>query len=268
MSGMKILGVTAVILLSLAVALPAAAAGFTFDFESDLVTRYIWRGIELDSEWCFQPALIGGWEVNENLTLEFKGWWNFPLDNHNSETWRDQGFEQDFTLALEYIVSDTTNMVTGFIYYSNPNSNHPVGDPNGDSWQTNEVYVGTTYQGDISSLSLMLYYDIGKVKGWYLDLSGDMVFPVNDRVNLRGAIQVGLGEDMNPNLEEPGENFWFYDDGLVNGNVSLGLNYSFSAHFSAAATINYSLRFDGFSDEVGMDDDEYLWSILHFAYTL
>ncbi len=244
-------------------ALPAAAGEFSYSAAVDLVSQYIWRGVQLDDQESLQPSVAVGYAFSDSLSMELSGWWNIALDDHDSDVHEDLLFEQDFTLAVSYSLNERLAIRAGTIYWSNPRSDIA---PGIESYQTDELFLGAGFATDHFFVDATVYADIDAVKGYYIDVNGGVVFDLGGGFSLEPSAHFGLAFDEDPNPDDPAEAYWFIDDGLVEGSASLALAYELSEHMSLGASGHYSRRLDDVEELTG-GDDHYTWAGISFAAT-
>ncbi|MCP4663244.1 MAG: hypothetical protein GY856_48245 [bacterium] len=244
-------------------ALPASAGEFSYSVEVDLVSQFVWRGVQLDDQESLQPSVTLGYAFSDSLSIDVNAWWNFALDDHGSDVHEDLLFEQDFTLSVSYSLTEHVGLQAGYIYWSNPRSDIA---PGIDSYQTDELYLGAGYATDHFFVDATVYADIDAVEGYYVDVNGGVVFDLGGGFSLEPSAHFGLAFDEDPNPDDPAEAYWFIDDGLVDGSASLALSYELGEHMTLGASGHYSRRFDDYEELTG-GDDHYTWAGISFAAT-
>lgn len=244
-------------------ALPASAGDFSYSVGVDLVSQYVWRGVELDDQESLQPSVAVGYAFSDALSMEVSGWWNIALDDHDSDVHEDLLFEQDFTLAVSYSLTEHLGLHAGAIYWSNPRSDIA---PGIDSYQTDELYFGARFATDRFFVESTVYADVDAVEGYYVDVTGGLVFDLGGGFSLESSAHFGLAFDEDPNPDDPAEAYWFIDDGLVEGSASLALAYELGEHMTLGASGHYSRRFDDYEELTG-GDDHTTWAGISFAAT-
>ncbi len=226
-----------VVCLMVLVAVPVGAGDVSFDASVDLVSAYVWRGLELDDKASLQPSITVGWAASETTTVSLNGWWNVALDDHGSDTWTDTLFEQDFTLALEHVLDGDTVVTAGYIYYSNPRSDVA---PGIEDWQTHELYLGVSW----NAIQATLYRDVDAVQGFYLDLSASHDLALARSWSVTPGIHLGFTSGMAPSAASPDEAAWYLSDGLVDGAATVSVSWDFAQRVSLTGTAGWSIRFD------------------------
>ncbi len=131
------------------------------DLTADFMSKYIWRGQNLNDDFVFQPSVA---VTFDNFTASI--WGNQDLTGYHNhvDATGNSGESGEFT-ELDYSL-DYTNKVPGFeklnysvgvIYYDFPNTVLK---------DTTEIYWGLSYDCFLKP-SVTLYHDIDEAKGTY-----------------------------------------------------------------------------------------------------
>ena len=179
MTGRQVL--TGIALTVLAVAcMPATAAtpDIVCDLECEFVSAYVWRGLTINDEFCFQPSLT---LTEGDFSINVWGTWDLT-DVPNSSQHTRVDASMDYTTAYgRHIV---TLGVVGYMYPD---------EPAGVSADTAELFA--SYAFDVASLpSVSLYYDLEK-DGVYLVFALAHSFELHDRVALDLSVSLGAGDE-------------------------------------------------------------------------
>jgi hypothetical protein len=239
-------------------ATPVAAGEGSVGVDAEVVSQYVWRGVVLDDGWSLQPDLVFGYEFNDSNSVELAAWWNAALESHGSSTHRDEVFEQDLTLTFAHQFSESIGLEAGSIYYWNPFSDL---EPGSDSWHTTELFLGGGWSAEPVSVDGTLSYDLEAVKGWYLDLAGSVSLPLSATVAVEPSLHLGFAVDESPNPTDPDEEYWYEENGLVDGGAAVGLTYTSDRGLSVGGAVHYAHRFDGVSE-----DQDVVWLSVKVGY--
>jgi hypothetical protein len=243
---------------------PPGANKFSASLNFDEASQYVWRGIQNDDQESLQPSLSLSYEISEDTTVELGGWWNLALDDHGTPFHEDLLYEENYTLSLSHALSDKLGIQVGYIYYGNPHAGRV---PGFETYQTDEVFVGTSLSFGRFFFDATLYADIDKVDGFYLDLTQGLAWPLGERFTFEPSLHLGLSSGFAANSTVADEAFWYYDDGLVEGNITLRLSYALNEHFTIGLFGVYSQRFDDYEEATG-EDESYSWFGLNLGMTL
>lgn len=191
------------------------------------VSKYIWRGIELNPDAAVQPSLT----VSHPNGLSFNFWGSMDTTDVVGES--GSFTEIDYTLSYEFKAADH-DMTAGLIYYAFPNTSFA---------STSEVFAGMCFGGALSP-TLSVNYDFDEADGYYLSLSGGYACPTPWS---KKAPEVGLSAKVSYGSSDYNE---FYYPGVTKGAFTDAL---FSASMPIAVndkvtitpSISYSLAIDG-----------------------
>ena len=190
------------ILLSL---LPSLLSGDT-SYQVDFVSRYIWRGFDLnpDKEPVFQPSLE--YEFGES-GLSMNLWMSFSFVNKELN-------ETDFTLAYTRKLSGQFFLEAGLIHYGwyfVPNFRF-------EEDTSHEVYVAFEMQEILFNPRIRFFYDFTNGDGIYVLMESEYSFePMRD---VETSIHASLGYNGGQWLEEG------MDPGISDLNLGISLAYA------------------------------------------
>ncbi len=243
----------------LAAAAPAAGGDNAVELHADVVSRYVFRGTIVDDAWSLQPRLVFDFALGEATWLDIEAWWNVALETQGSPTHQDELFEQDLTLSLSHELSETVLVWAGSVYYLLPFSDV---DPETSEWSTTEVAAGVEWTPGPVAVDGTLYYDLDSYQGWYLDLNSELEMTFAEVFAAVPGLHLGFAQDMDPDPSDPDQDAYYEDNGLVDGDLALGLRWSPSEVFSLGVTGHYTRRFDGVDE-----DESFTWVGLGVSYT-
>ncbi|UCG77411.1 MAG: hypothetical protein JSV21_07440 [Nitrospirota bacterium] len=208
--------IMAVVLVLMVV--PAAFAGVeTSGYASvDVMSSYVWRGIQLHEAAAVQPS-VG--ITYGNFGANF--WANYDSDDAVKEI-----IETDLTLNYVFEV-DKLAFDVGYIYYAL------------DGFaDTQEFYVSASYDVLLSP-TLTLYYDVDEGDGGFIVAAISHSLPVMED---KASINLGASASYNMSnlvmgVDPGGDEF----SGLYNGELTASLSYAVNDNFSVEPKIAYSM---------------------------
>ena len=211
------------------------ASAFTWGIDLDFVTKYIWRGTNLNDDFSIQPNL---WASIYGFTASV--WFQIATEgNFNDEDEQQTLEEIDLTLAYEHTFSKFT-LGAGYLRYEYPGFNVDG---------TNEVYVSAGYDTLIAP-SVSLYRDFD-VESWYLEFGLGPEFSLSEKLTINPGIVAAL---------------YTFDEGDEDLNriePSVALNYDLGSGFSATAHAHYVIPL---SDEIEDFFEDQFWGGIGFHY--
>lgn len=199
------------------------------DAEALVVSKYVWRGLEINEDPVLQPSMTvayGGFSFNV--------WGNMDLTDFGEDeciyTSDCESRAWQFTeidLTLDYTHSfDKFTVGAGVISYQFPNWD--------ESEDTHEVYLAMSYDCLLAP-GLTIYYDFDEVEGFYANFSLGHSFAINDKVGIDLSGSIGYGDsDYN-------EAYFGVDDGaLVDVNCSIAIPYQVTDKISISPVLTLS----------------------------
>ncbi|MBN2331658.1 MAG: MipA/OmpV family protein [Deltaproteobacteria bacterium] len=184
----------------------------SLDAEVLAVSKYIWRGLEVNEEFVLQPSLTAGYGG-----FSFNIWGNMDLTSfgedecvYTSGCDDRSGQFTEIDLTMDYTHSwDAFTLGVGIIAYEFPNWEA--------SEDTHEFYVS----GAVDTLlqpSLTIYYDFDEVEGLYASFGIGHSFAINEKLALDLSASVGYADgDYNEAY------FGVDDSGFVDLSVGVSL---------------------------------------------
>jgi len=194
--------VSSVILVCTVVMSSAAviAQGITTSFDLSYCTKYVWRGMAVNTEPVLQPSLT----VNHSSGLSFNLWGNYDLTNINGN--KGKFTETDYTLSYAWKPASTAYSA-GILRYEFPNTIYP---------RTHEFFFNASFDAPLSPV-LALNYDFDQANGLYAN------FGIGSSCKL-GTAEAAKDINLSAKL------------GMATGNFN---KFYFSGHSEAAFTDIY-----------------------------
>ena len=165
-----------------------------FEFQADVMSKYIWRGFDLydDDNPALQPSLTytfgeSGFSVNL--------WGSFALGERSM--YKDYD-EIDLTLDYAFSLSDQVEMSVGFIQYGYYFGGKDVY----EECATQELYVSAGLPEAFLAPILTVFYDVNLGSGLYVLLEASHSFPLSETIDL--DLYAGLGYNGKQFIDESG----------------------------------------------------------------
>ncbi len=172
----------------------AAPLAAQWEFQADVMSKYIWRGFDLyyNNNPAFQPSVtytFGESGLSANL------WGSFALGDRSTYKNHD---EFDLTLDYAFSLSDQLKMSVGFIQYGYYFGGKEVFKEN----TTQEFYVSAGLPETFLSPTLTAYYDVNLGSGLYVALEGSRSIPLSESLGLN--LKARLGYNSKQFINESG----------------------------------------------------------------
>ena len=203
------------------------------DTEALVISKYIWRGIEVNEDPVLQPSMTvayGG--------FSFHSWGNMDLTDfgkdecvYTGDCESRAGQFTEIDLTLDYSHSfDNFTLGAGIISYQFPNWD--------ESEDTHELYLAMAYDCLLQP-ALTIYYDFDEVEGFYTNFSVGHSFVINDKVAIDLSASVGYGDsDYNEVY------FGVNDSVLVDANCSIALPFQVTEKITITPLLTVSSIID------------------------
>ncbi len=219
-----------------------AAPSVSTKMDLAYVTKYVWRGLELNPDPSVQPSVTFSHVSGLSLNL----WGSIDTTDVFDNKW--DVTEIDYTLNYAWNTKGNNAMNGGLIYYTFP---HTDFDP------TAEVYTSYCFGGKYSP-TVQVNYDFDQVDGYYATLSSgySCVFPA------KKAPAMGLSAKVSYGSSKYNE-FYYFDDKSAFTDFLLGaaLPIAVTENVTVTPSVNYSSIIDGdLKDSVkaaGLDADNF-----------
>jgi hypothetical protein len=214
---------------------PILAQEAKIDLNLDLpaVSKYVWRGMEINDDWVFQPSLTVGYKG-----FSFNLWGNMDITNFgekyctytkNCDSRAGQFTEIDLTIDYSHSF-DKFTLNVGLIDYLYPNWDNAS--------DTQEVYLGGSFDV-ILQPSLTVSYDFNALDGFYLNFGIGHSFSFTDSLGLDLISSVGYG-DSNYNSG----NFGSDKSAFVDFNIGVTLPYNVTKHITIIPMLTLTTLLD------------------------
>ncbi|MFW5982819.1 MAG: hypothetical protein ACOCQ9_02645 [Candidatus Brocadiia bacterium] len=222
----------------------------SFEAETTLNAKYVWRGINVVDGAVLQPSVTASYEG-----LSLNVWGNMDLDNVGGHS--GEFTEIDYTLDYTFD-GELADISVGTIYYMFPHSSAAKG--------TQELYLSAGLDAPLSP-SVGIYHDIDLADGTYLSLSAGHTF--EDLYSPADGMDVGFSLDGSVSYASSNYSDFYYGrdaSGFTDALLSLSLPITFEGDFAITPAVHYSsLLSDGVRD--GMSDDDNFWGGITLSYS-
>lgn len=133
----------------------STGSALSYTVDNAYVSKYMWRGIALNKDGAYQPAVT----VSHNSGVSLNVWGSSDTTNVTDN--RGHLTEVDYTLNYKW---DTKlcGMNAGYVYYAFPNTS---------TFSTSEIYASACLSNAKFSPTLAAFYDVDESKGFYLNAS-------------------------------------------------------------------------------------------------
>jgi hypothetical protein len=203
------------------------------DAEVLAVSKYIWRGLEVNEEFVLQPSVTMGY-----AGFSFNFWGNMDLTDFGEDECvytsdcddrAGQFTEIDLTLDYTYTL-ERFSLGVGVIAYVFPNWD--------GSEDTHEVY-GTLGYDTLLQPSLTVYYDFDEVEGMYATFGIGHSFAVSERIGIDLSASIGFADsDYNQAY------FGVDDSSLVDFNAGIGVPIQITDMISITPVLTFTTLVD------------------------
>ena len=214
-----------------AAAVPAPEAppakDWSVGLSTDVVSRYVWRGMLQNGDAAVQPSATVTWK---GLSLNVWQSWDttsYGAKNYPGGVSRKGKIEEcDYTLAYTHnVLNDKLTLSGGVICYTFPDT-YPT---------TTELFASATVNTFLSP-TIAVYKDIDESKGLYVTPSISYTITVNDKTNVVLGASVGWGDRKNNEYYFGG----LSKDALADYGLSAQLNYSVTPAFVVSPYVKFS----------------------------
>lgn len=226
----------------------------SFSGTLDIYSAYVWRGMILDQHAVAQPGATATFDMGDAGSISANVWMNWDLSQKSghSKTTRSGGGidELDFTLSYSVDVGPV-GLSVGHIWYTFPGGGWPK-----DSYSTEELYVSASYNNDIVTPFVQVYYDYNFVgqdfsadpfECLYANMGLNKSFEVTDQFSVGGALSVGWGANEYNNA------YWGSEEGLSDYQAKVFCSYALTDNLTIGGTLAYTGLFD---TSYGLDRDD------------
>ena len=211
----------------LLLAAPAASAQVTVGADLGIHSAYVWRGLTLTSKPVAQPDLWVSLPVGASGAVTVGGWGSIDLGKYDGADEVSEGGGEggpdltEFNWWAEYAHSfGQAELVLGAVGYIYPNDAGITDDAN-----TIEVY-GRLGLSHLLSPRISAYYDVDKIKGFYIEGSLGYDIPVSESFALSLGALAGLNAGQGVNEDDPNEFANFAENGLTHIDLSASTEFA------------------------------------------
>ncbi len=188
----------------------------------DVATKYVWRGQLLTDDPVVQPSITlsrGGLSLNVWGSIDAT-----DINEGSGDEYRIQ--EVDYTLSYGFTPTEGLDIEAGFISYTFPGTGLPT---------TEEVYGSASLSNVPLTPTLVVYYDVDEVDGFYVNLGIGHTFQLTEKLAL------GLGAGIAWADSDYNNAYFGVDDGgLGDVSVSAALDYAVNERLSISAHVGYT----------------------------
>ena len=205
----------------------APAKDWSVALSTDLVSRYVWRGMLQNGDAAVQPSATVTWK---GLSLNVWQSWDttkYGAKNYPGGVSRKGKIEEcDYTLSYTHnVLNDKLTLSGGVICYTFPDT-YPT---------TTELFASATVNTFLSP-TIAVYRDIDESKGLYISPSVSYTITVNDKTNVVLGASVGWGDVNNNEYYFGGVS----KNALADYGLSAQLNYSVTPAFVISPYVKFS----------------------------
>ena len=223
------LAVLTLIVVCSSVAIAEEASKIEFEVTADFYSKYIWRGINVNDDYVFQPGISATYK---GLTAGV--WGNLDLTDYLGEEGEFSEVDYYLDYSAEVPGIDGVSYSVGLINYHFPSL---VGD-------TTEVYWGLAFDLPLSPM-FTVYHDIDEIDGTYASFAVGHEF--GTVADLGGGVEVGMdfGASLGLGDSDYNTDYWGTKDAALN-DLALSVSFPFKvAGFSVSPSLNYVSIMDG-----------------------
>ena len=218
----------------------------TFDADTGVYGKYVWRGITFNDNVVNQGSVTASYAgFSANV------WYNLDLTDEGDDN-EFQTSEVDYTLSYSGQINDQIAYDAGYVYYDFPTANNGTG----------ELFVGLSFD-TILAPSVTLYYDIDEVNGFFLD------FGISHGVELSEGYVLELGANLGL-MDDDQSEFYLGKEGSNFSNITLSaaLPIALNDTFTLTPAVYFnSLVTGGNAEAVGVSgsDEESVFASLSLS---
>lgn len=175
-------------------------SGVWFEAGVDVLSDYMWRGVILDDNWCWQPSVSIGYNTEDFGGIYFNYWASFDLTHRRNNCWgggNSRQFmsiqEQDFYVGYTKSFGDV-DFEIGWYWYDYPfnGGSHKAGSLGYD------LYAGVFYNNAFITPGVELLWSPTTQHGHepataYVRLSAKHEFAVTDALKVTPKATMGVG---------------------------------------------------------------------------
>jgi len=210
----------------------SAPGQVTFNAGAGLISKYIWRGVNLNDDFVIQPDLAVHYgQITGAVWASFD-----TTDEANNAD--NQFTEMRYILQYGTVVNEF-DVVGGFVFYDYPNTSKQ---------ETQELFAAVKFSKVMFTPTVSLWYDFDEVEGMWGSLSACYI-ESTENVIWRLDASIGMGsEDFNRHY------FGVSDGGFTD--ITLGISSDFMVYDRIMVTpfVDWTLLIDGDIKDTAEDD--------------
>ena len=220
-----------------------------FEVTADFYSKYIWRGMNLDDDYAFQPGFSATYG---SFTTGI--WGNLEMTDINGQSgeFTEWDFYIDYTTDIPGI--EGVSFSAGVIQYHFPSV---VGD-------TKEVYWGFGFDLPLSP-SVTVYHDIDVIDGTYVSVgAGHSIEELTSVCGVPVGLELGVSYGWGDSDYNKG--YWSVDESKSNDIVlSLALPMDLGNGWSFMPSFNYAMLLDDTIRKTAGGDNDHFFTGLSLA---
>ena len=223
-------------------------SGFWAEAGVDVLSDYMWRGVILNDNWCWQPSVSVGYNTEDFGGIYFNYWASFDFTHRRNScagggnSRRCMGIqEQDFYLGYTKSFGDF-DFEIGWYFYDYPYNgpDHCAGSLGHD------LYIGGFYNNAFVTPGVELYWSPTTQHGHepataYVRLSAKHDFAITDELTITPKASLGIGDTafVQNNTGYVRDNSGMHTQ-MTDQTLTLKATYAVTEWCSLGANINYT----------------------------
>ena len=210
----------------------SAPGQFTYDAGVGLMSKYIWRGVNLNDDFVIQPDLAVHYGRLTGVI-----WASFDTTDEANNA--DNEFNE-FRYQLQYGKAlDNMDVIAGYIYYDYPNTNKE---------ETQELFASATLSDVVFKPTFSLYFDFDEVDGVWGSVSGSYSESTEEMIwRLDASLGFGSGSF---------NDYYFGVDGsgITDLTVSISTDFMLYQEVTVTPFVGWTILIDGDIKDASEDD--------------
>ena len=225
-------------------------SGFWFEAGVDVLSDYMWRGVILNDNWCWQPSVSFGYNTEDLGGIYFNYWGSYDFTHRRNSIpgggnsrMRGGVQEDDFYLGYTKSFGDF-DFELGWYWYEYPNNGKYTGHCAGHLGC--DLYAGVFYNNDYVTPGVELLWACLNNHGHepataYVRFSAKHEFELCDSLTLTPKATLGVGDTafVQNNTGNVRSNAGAHTE-MTDQTSSLTLTYKVCDNFSLGVSANYT----------------------------